>query len=65
MNKIFSKNQLGAFSEIFRDIAQVCFAAFLIEPILNKTTSATFFTLGILFSISFWVLSIIIIKTRT
>jgi hypothetical protein len=51
---IFGNIKPAILSEILRDIAQVFFAAVLIEPIINSTSNPMMWLTGLVFSLCFW-----------
>ena len=50
------------YSEINRDIAQILFAVFLIQPFVTGVVKPEFVMFGVLGSIGFWAWSIYILK---
>ncbi len=51
-------------SEICRDIGQVIFAAVFIDPFLSKSYSVISISLGLLFSVTFWYMSLLALRKR-
>ncbi len=60
-----SEKKVGAMAEVSRDIGQVFFASVLIEPIVSGKTDSTMFFFGILSSIVFLGLSIMLQDIKT
>ena len=61
----YSKKQELVISEIFRDVAQVFFASAVVTPLLIGADNSSWIVLlsGIFLSGSFWISSVIIIKS--
>jgi len=56
-----SEEKIKVGSEIFRDMAQIFFASMFVSVLINSS-DLTLAISGLLFSIAFWILSLIIIK---
>lgn len=58
----FSSLQLKSIADISRDIAQVVLAGLVIDPLLNKKVDWRFFVGGILLSLGFWCVSLLMLE---
>ncbi|MES3031112.1 MAG: hypothetical protein V4697_01720 [Patescibacteria group bacterium] len=65
MQKIFGVLHPQTFSDILRDIAQVLFAALVVEQIIKQEMYFAILSIGISTSLLFWVASIIITSKYT
>jgi hypothetical protein len=55
--------RINRISEIFMDIGQVCFASISLPFLLNKFDIIKALS-GIIFSLIFWVVSVLLVKTK-
>lgn len=53
-------NKIDAISEIFKDIAQVIFGIMLVAPAVTKPIDLKMIATGAIFSLTCWIISIII-----
>lgn len=58
----FSSLQLKSIADISRDIAQVVLAGLVIDPLLNKKVDWRFFVGGILLSLGFWCVNLLMLE---
>jgi hypothetical protein len=65
MSKIAIARRIEVLSEISRDVAQVFFAAMVVESIVNRTQDVIMIIFGLLLSIVFWVASLLTVENNT
>ncbi|HEY4496328.1 MAG TPA: hypothetical protein VJC04_03160 [Candidatus Paceibacterota bacterium] len=58
--QVLSKSK--SLAEIFKYIGQVFFASMFVGPIVTKTTNASLFSAGLVLSIGFWYVSLLLVK---
>ena len=59
LNLQLTEKRVQSLAEISRNIAQVFFAAIVVEPLINRSVNTFLFIFGFILAAAFWILSLI------